>query len=705
MLMSFSKYAKDPEGPSAQDAVEYPSAHAVPKPTFRGIVMVRRDPVPEILMGDPALARAAIRMAPGQLKYRSAVMTFAAEDVDVAAFNAGDPSARGAVDLAVGLWTEIAFAGVPDQCRPPVFATTHTHLGRLEVNLLAPRWISRSDGPLRSFNIDPPGPASRAMWDAFEDLLNHRFGWADPRDPARRRLVQAPDWYMKQQKTAKRAGDIWTADLRSHLVTELSAAASAGHLCNRATVLDHVQGLCQRHGLVLHGIGPDYMTIGTPDAPAAQRIRLTGRMFAEDFAGAGVVPPEVVAARVAEVATANTRLESAWHKRALFNVSRYGLGAWPEPSFHARDWSAGPMASPPRWIPANRLSPISLEPRHAAPATNFDPDGASAPATDPSPLAVALGAGIGTGPQDRGTGSGGSGTRPSDPRLDRYARTLAGPTGPGRILAALTARFLAVLPRLGARLTLLRFARAIPDSLTTLPRLVRTLETLNASLAHRKHRANLVANPVRNPDDNGGETDGSDPATAPVAGSTGRVGHHDHGADGNYHALPWNDHGEPADHGRSPDSKSGSGGLGVLIGGSNAAYGGADGAASSGHYRHRPEREAFDRLARRSAPPGGRGEFLRELRLICERVAPGSPISLRILQTDGAHAAPGPSEYAQVRGGEIHIRMSPGEYCCLNGPADVMAILVGHIVPDAPDPGDRAAGSDHDQSAGLDYFG
>lgn len=704
MLMSFSKYAKDPEGPSAQDAVEYPSAHAVPKPTFRGVVMVRRDPVPEILMGDPALARAAIRMAPGKLKYRSAVMTFAAEDVDVAAFNAGDPSARGAVDLAVGLWTEIAFAGVPPRFRPPVFATTHTHLGRLEVNLLVARWIARSDGALRSFNIDPPGPASRAIWDAFEDLVNHRFGWADPRDPARRRLVQAPDWHMKQQKTAERAGEIWTPDLRSQLVTELSAAASAGRLCNPATVLDHVQGLCQRHGLVLHGVGSDYMTVGAPDAPAAQRIRLTGRMFADDFAGAGVFLPEAVAVRSAELATANTRLETAWRKRAIFNVSRYGLGAWPEPSFHAGDWSAGPMASPPRWIPANRLSPKPLEPRHAAPATDFDPDGASALATNPDPRERAFGAVIGAGSQDRGTGRRASGARPGDPRLDRYARTLAGPAGPGRILAALTVRFMAVLPHLGARLTLLRFARAIPDSLTTLPRLVRTLETLNASLAHRKHRTKLVANPVRRPVGHGGEAGRSDPAAAPVAGGAGRVGQHDHGADGNHHAFPWYDRGELADHGRSPDSNSGSGGLGVLIGRSNSEDGGAAAAASSLHHSHRPEHETFDRLARRSAPPGSRSEFLRNLRQICERTAPGSPISLRILQIDGAHAALMSSEHAQVRGREIHILMSPGEYCCLSGPADAMAILIGHIVPDAPDPGDPAAVRDKDLFAGPGYF-
>lgn len=705
MLMSFSKYAKDAEGPSAQDAVEYMSAPAVPKPTFQGSVMVHRDPVPEILMGDPALARAAIRMAPGQLKYRSAVMTFATNDVDVAAFNQGDPSARGAVDLAVGLWCEIAFAGVPPQFRPPVFATTHTHLSRLEVNLLVPRWITRSDGALRSFNIAPPGPASRAMWDAFEDLLNFRFAWADPRDPARRRLVHVPDWHIKQQKTADRAGEIWTPDLRSQLATELSAAASASHLCNRATVLAHVRDLCRRHGLVLHGVGSAHMTIGAPDAPVAQRIRLTGQMFAEDFTGAGVVSPEAVAARAAELASANTRLETAWRKRALFNASRYGLDAWSEPSFCAGDWSAGPMASPPRCVPANRLSPISLEPAHATATTDFDPDGASAPATDSDPLAVALGAGIGAGSQDRGTGNGGSGARRGDPQLDRYARTLAGPAGPGRILAALTARFLAVLPRLGARLTLLRFARAIPDSLSTLPRLARTLETLNARLAHRIHRANLVANPVRRPVNHGGETGGSDPAAAPVAGGTGRVGRHDHGADGSHHAVPWYDCGELADHGRGPNSKSRSGSLGVLIGGSNAEDGGADAAASTGHHRHRPEHEAFDRLARRSAPPGSRAEFLKDLRQVCERVAPGRSISVRILQTDGAPAALRSSEYVQVRGREIHILMSPGEYCCLSGPADAMAILGAHIVPDAPDAGDPDTVSDLDHSSEPDLLG
>jgi hypothetical protein len=478
MLLSFSKYARDAEGPSTQDAVEYPVAHAVPKQTFQGILMVRRDPVPEIFMGDPALARAAIRMAPGELKYRSAVMSFATGDVAVAGFNAGDPTERGAVDLAVGLWCEIAFAGIPPRFRPPVFATTHTHLGRLEVNLLAPRWITRADGSLRSYNVDPPGPVSRAAWDAFEDLLNNRFAWADPRDPVRRRLVQAPSWYLKQQRTAERAGENGSLDLRAQLIDKLYAAVSEGQLCDRAGVLGLVQDYCLSHGLVLHCLGLDFMTIGPPGAPAAMRTRLAGLMFSQNFAGPGTVRPELIAARAAEVATASARLEAAWLRRASFNASRYGLGAWPEPKFSAGDWSCGPLAWPPRWIPANRL-PFSLkEARHADPAANLDADGASTPATDPDSLANALGAGFGARPQNRGLGGRGSGAGSGNPQLDRYARALAGPAGPGRILAALTARFRAILPRLCAQLTLLRVCRSIPDTLSILPPLARTLEML-----------------------------------------------------------------------------------------------------------------------------------------------------------------------------------------------------------------------------------
>lgn len=50
-----------------------------------------RDPPPEILRGHPDIVRRAINSLNTQHVYSSGVMSFAEGDVDVAAFNAGDP--------------------------------------------------------------------------------------------------------------------------------------------------------------------------------------------------------------------------------------------------------------------------------------------------------------------------------------------------------------------------------------------------------------------------------------------------------------------------------------------------------------------------------------------------------------------------------------------------------------------------------------
>ena len=463
MLLSFSKYGTDVEGAAAQDAVAYHAAESVPKQTVQGPVLVTRNPAPEILIGDPTLARAALRMAPGAVKYRSAVMSFAAGDVDAARFNAGDPLARGAVDLAIGLWSELAFAGIPPRCRPPIFVTTHTHLGRVEINLLVQRWITRSDGHLRSFNIDPPGPASRAGWDAFEDLLNGRFGWADPRDPARRRLVRAPDWHMKRQRTAVQIGRTGPRDLRTRLLEDLSGAVLANRLHDRAAVLDWVQAFCRDHGMIVHGRGADFITLGPPQAPPAARFRLRGELFSQDFAGAGPAPAAARAARSAELATAQARLDSAWQQRARFNGSRYGLGAWPDPTFSAQDWFARPLGARPEWIPATRLLPIAPEPRHADATADPDTDGTPPPLADPDPDRDGDGAAGPAGSQDRTAGPRPPHPRPGDPPLDRDARPLAGPAGPGLILAALTARLEAIGPHLAAQRQLQPPGGALPQ--------------------------------------------------------------------------------------------------------------------------------------------------------------------------------------------------------------------------------------------------
>jgi hypothetical protein len=74
----------------------------------------------------------------------------------------GEAGPRIAVDHALWVYREIAFAGVPECYRPPLFATTHIHTGHPEVNIIVPRWAGRSEGAIRAFNPDPPYGANRA---------------------------------------------------------------------------------------------------------------------------------------------------------------------------------------------------------------------------------------------------------------------------------------------------------------------------------------------------------------------------------------------------------------------------------------------------------------------------------------------------------------------------------------------------------------
>ncbi|MEP2139256.1 MAG: hypothetical protein ABJI41_07085, partial [Erythrobacter sp.] len=64
---------------------------------------VRRSPAPEILFGDATQLRMAIGSSGCVHRYASCVMSFAASDIDVDAFNAGNTDARFKADLALKL--------------------------------------------------------------------------------------------------------------------------------------------------------------------------------------------------------------------------------------------------------------------------------------------------------------------------------------------------------------------------------------------------------------------------------------------------------------------------------------------------------------------------------------------------------------------------------------------------------------------------
>lgn len=372
MLITHARYSKDANSGS-QDAVGYMCNQTVMKSSKP----FQRSPAPEILMGDPALTRAAIRIAPGQHKYRSAVLSFAPQDVDVASFNAGNQIQRGRVNYALAMWLEAAFAGIPAANRPPVLATTHTHTGRMEVNLLIPRWVVRADGKIRAYNPDPPGAGNRALREAVEDLLNYRFGWADPRDPMLMRLVHLPDWQLKEQAAAKREGSPVDQTPRSILLASIVEAVFAKSIASRDDLLRWLSA----NGHTVCSMGKHHITIGLPDAPLSQRMRLTGPIFGDVFTDLPALIPQgaakesVIQKRVKQVKASIQSLALLWQKRADLNLSRFGLMRWPRQTLNLRQWFAGSLDDPK--IPALRFDrPLDIRRKPNAPRPQPLPDGA-----------------------------------------------------------------------------------------------------------------------------------------------------------------------------------------------------------------------------------------------------------------------------------------------------------------------------------------
>ena len=673
MMITFSRHGADPGSGGAQDAIGYLLSDRVPKPaTGNRRRMEVRDPAPELLLGDPIMMRAALRAAPGAHVYRSGVLSFAPDDVDVVAFNRGDAASRRAIDLAAGLVLETAYCGIPPRSRPPVLMTTHTHTGRLEVNVLLPRWVARGGGGVRSFNPDPPGRASRDVWDAAQDLLNARFGWADPRDPARARLVRSPDWIQKERASFRRDGGIGRQDRRERLARALRDAVAAGRVRCRQDVLAWLQARGSDEGFVVHAVTEAHVTIGPRAAPPARRQRLTGPLFAAGFVSPEAVlatPDDIDARRHARrqvVATAPMRWQTAWARRAAFARDRYGCGTWPEPACPLGDWLGAAQTGAPRLIPAMRFDPPSRhdeEMTDAAPLRHAYPDGTTASPPGAQTRADAGAAPRGAGPAHRGAGGDRGGSRGRDRRLDRYARALAGPDGPGRILAHLTERLRACGPVRAARRLLAHLGHAIPEDLpTSLRTLETTLESLNDQLFARLRPDHLPRSAASRPDRDYAGHVGPPRGTAPRPAEAG--------------TEPGSRRDRPRAGG---DGNAREGRLGTGQGGHRVAPAGTagwsaerrgDGRGSALRPDGRPRRPSRQDRAqgdmprqlggRDAPPPGSRIALLREITRIADATGGSRRVLVRFaVDPQRPEAASGPALYFRFDGETWRVTGAP----------------------------------------------
>ena len=218
-----------------------------PQPGRGGAARARpmRDPVPELLVGNPQVFATSVEALPWRNRYRSAVLSFAASDVDPGAFNAGAPEARAMVSGCLDLLQDTMFPGIPAQARPHLIIGIHTHVGRLEINVAVQQAVRRPDRQWRAWNPEPPGTQARDLWRAYQDMVNLRYGFADP--SARARGTDArhdgdagPHRYARPPHRGPGSGDLGAGTPLGHL-------AAADHLTRVVTTLTAAIAWLARH--------------------------------------------------------------------------------------------------------------------------------------------------------------------------------------------------------------------------------------------------------------------------------------------------------------------------------------------------------------------------------------------------------------------------------------------------------------------------
>ena len=344
-------------------ALHQPSAYLLDSQVMKAVGKARvlevREPAPELLLGQPSIVQSAISALRFEQKYRVATLSFAPTDIDVTAFNAGEVTARKAGAAAIDLFLEMAFAGVPEPNRPPVFAGTHTHTGGLEINIVMPRFVWTPAGELRSYNPHPPMKGSRDAWDALGDFLNETFGWENPRSPEKARGIAGPDWLEKQVAAALRHNVQFTTAMPKLFMLQgakrIAASRQGRDRAGFLSLMAKVAAAVKYH-LELRPGGAIALASETDPHP----LVLHGTCLGTGAAAARALPQLCV----------RSALSAQWRRRAAWNASRYAKDTWTlaEPSW------AGRAQVPQRDLPSCNPAvprPVQAPQRFATVARRF----------------------------------------------------------------------------------------------------------------------------------------------------------------------------------------------------------------------------------------------------------------------------------------------------------------------------------------------
>jgi len=262
-------------------------------------VTVTREPLPEVLRGNPDRTEALIDASRHQWTYRAGVISFAAEDA---------PTEEQQAEV-MDYFERLAFAGL-DPTQYEVLWVRHTHDDRVELHFCTPRLELTSS---RSLNIAPPG--YEKAFDSLRDVMNQRHGWADP---------------MELERTQEVRDTIETptrAQGREELHAWLQDQISVGLIIDRGSMLDALTDA----GFDIPRAGKAYLTAQDPDT--GERWRLKGEIFHEDWQadtvereierGAGHDPAGLRRLDGFPIGELQDRFEQHCDQRAAYNRDRY----------------------------------------------------------------------------------------------------------------------------------------------------------------------------------------------------------------------------------------------------------------------------------------------------------------------------------------------------------------------------------------------
>ena len=206
-------------------------------------------------------------------RYTSAVIAFAPTDAPTDAD----------IEEVLDSFERLAFAGLKKEDYH-LFAVLHEDDdGSKHIHVLTPRVHL---GTQKSLNIAPPGHTSTFY--PWRDHWNEKKGWASPKDPSRRRAVNAPQHELRLNLEALKQGLELESNPRDYIAFSIEAAVHTGVAVDRDGVERFLREQVFKDDYlgVVSRVTKNAISVRLRDEESGELsrpMRLTGAFFDHDF--------------------------------------------------------------------------------------------------------------------------------------------------------------------------------------------------------------------------------------------------------------------------------------------------------------------------------------------------------------------------------------------------------------------------------------